>query len=234
MTNTYDTSNFLPCPFCGAKPEAMDWLAGPRARIFVDCPNGNYDDEHGGCSVGPQVVGSDMEDAAARWNRRAQVPDDLPPVPYNEHEKTLLKEIESRDYWEEKATELAERVGEYFGLNVGEHSNANCPVQTALEAEWQPPQAAVPEGQAIGLLARVQGWWQNTDGDMPASLEQDIAPLLTASPAPEHSGDGNEMADALGSCIELIETICPIEGDTIRSARTALANHRRKQEEAER
>lgn len=75
MTNTYDTSNFLPCPFCGAKPEAMDWLAGPRARIFVDCPNGNYDDEHGGCSVGPQVVGSDMEDAAARWNRRAQVPD---------------------------------------------------------------------------------------------------------------------------------------------------------------
>lgn len=74
MTNTYDTSNFLPCPFCGAKPEAMDWHAGPRARIFVDCPNGNYDDEHGGCSVGPQVVGSDMEDAAARWNRRAQVP----------------------------------------------------------------------------------------------------------------------------------------------------------------
>lgn len=70
MTNTYDTSGFLPCPFCGAKPEAMDWHAGPRARIFVDCPNGNYDDEHGGCSVGPQVVGSDMEDAAARWNRR--------------------------------------------------------------------------------------------------------------------------------------------------------------------
>lgn len=48
------------------------------------------------------------------------------------------------------------------------------------------------------------------------------------------NGDGNEMADALESCIELIETICPIEGDTIRSARTALANHRRKQEEAER
>lgn len=113
MTNTYDTSNFLPCPFCGAAPEAIDWPGGPMAKVFIHCPNDNYDSEDGGCSVGPDVVGSDIEQAAARWNRRAQV----------------------------------------------------------------------PEGQAIGLLARVQGWWQNTDGDMPASLEQDIAALLTASPA---------------------------------------------------
>lgn len=75
MTSTYDTSNFLPCPFCGAKPEAMDWPGGPMAKVFIHCPNGNYDDEHGGCSVGPDVVGRDMEDAAARWNRRAQVPE---------------------------------------------------------------------------------------------------------------------------------------------------------------
>lgn len=75
MTNTYDTSNFLPCPFCGAAPEAIDWPGGPMAKVFIHCPNDKYDSEDGGCSVGPDVVGSDMEDAAARWNRRAQVPD---------------------------------------------------------------------------------------------------------------------------------------------------------------
>src|SRR5690625_8019073 len=128
MTNTYDTSNFFPCPFCGAKPKAIDWPGGPMAKVFIHCPNDNYDSEDGGCSVGPDVVGSDMEDAAARWNRRAQTPDDLPPVPYNEHEKELLKEIESRDNREVKATELAERDGEYFGIIVGELTNVICHV----------------------------------------------------------------------------------------------------------
>lgn len=75
MTNTNDMPDLLPCPFCGASPEAMDWHGGPKAQIFIECPNGNYADEDGGCSVGPDVVGSDMEDAAARWNRRAINPD---------------------------------------------------------------------------------------------------------------------------------------------------------------
>src|SRR5690625_4017812 len=75
MTNTDDMPDLLPCPCCGAKPKAIDWPGGPMAKVFIHCPNDNYDSEDGGCSVGPDVVGSDMEQAAARWNRRATGPD---------------------------------------------------------------------------------------------------------------------------------------------------------------
>lgn len=47
-----------------------------------------------------------------------------------EHEQDKL--ICERDHWEEKATELAELVGSYFDVEVGEHSNMNCPVQSAI------------------------------------------------------------------------------------------------------
>jgi len=43
---------------------------------------------------------------------------------------TVLKE---RDHWEAKATELAEDYGEAVGIDVGEHSNTNCPVQNAID-----------------------------------------------------------------------------------------------------
>lgn len=49
-------------------------------------------------------------------------------------ESEILQVIEQRDHWEEKATELAEAVGDHFGFSVGEHSSANCPVQTAIDA----------------------------------------------------------------------------------------------------
>lgn len=41
--------------------------------------------------------------------------------------------IGERDHWEEKATELAEDVGKMLGVDVGEHSNMNCPVQNAID-----------------------------------------------------------------------------------------------------
>jgi len=50
----------------------------------------------------------------------------------SDHE--LEKEITQRDYWEEKATELANGVGLLLKVEVGEHSNINCPVTNALEA----------------------------------------------------------------------------------------------------
>lgn len=46
-------------------------------------------------------------------------------------DNSLLEEIESRDHWEEKATNLANKVGEYFKQDVGEHSSANCPIRNA-------------------------------------------------------------------------------------------------------
>jgi hypothetical protein len=42
-------------------------------------------------------------------------------------EKEVLEEINNRDYWEEKATELADLVGDF-----GEHTSSNCPVQNAI------------------------------------------------------------------------------------------------------
>ena len=45
--------------------------------------------------------------------------------------------IERRDHWEEKATELAIDIGQAIGVDVGEHSNVNCPVQNAIDAVYQ-------------------------------------------------------------------------------------------------
>lgn len=69
-----------------------------------------------------------------------------------------------------------------------------------------------PEGQAIELLARVQGWWQHTDGDMPASLEQDIATLLAAAPQPAEQKPVCPTCDGRGWSMdwqnELIRVTC--------------------------
>ncbi len=44
--------------------------------------------------------------------------------------------ITERDYWEEKATELATDIGAALGFEVGEHSNINCPVQNAIDGVY--------------------------------------------------------------------------------------------------
>lgn len=46
-------------------------------------------------------------------------------------EADVLEQIDIRDRWEERATNLAELVGEHFNLDVGEHSNLNCPIAEA-------------------------------------------------------------------------------------------------------
>lgn len=40
--------------------------------------------------------------------------------------------ISERDHWEGLATQLANDVGNHFRVDVGEHSNGNCPVQEAI------------------------------------------------------------------------------------------------------
>ena len=78
------------------------------------------------------------------------------PCPYchiKQLEKDLMQEIANRDNWEEKATELANAVGEFLNIDVGEHSSANCPVVTALTAlnEKQPP----PIEEMLGRLPQL-------------------------------------------------------------------------------
>lgn len=46
-------------------------------------------------------------------------------------DKSVGEEIENRDQWEERASQLAFAVGKHFGQDVGEHSSANCPINTA-------------------------------------------------------------------------------------------------------
>lgn len=48
--------------------------------------------------------------------------------------------VHKRDLWEEKATELANGIGNLLGVNIGEHSNINCPVRNAIEAVHQATQ----------------------------------------------------------------------------------------------
>lgn len=49
----------------------------------------------------------------------------------NELNSVVEKEIENRDNWEERATNLAESVADYFDSDIGEHSSANCPIINA-------------------------------------------------------------------------------------------------------
>ena len=47
------------------------------------------------------------------------------------HERESISLIKDRDEWEEKATRLAEAIGELLDFDVGEHSSSNCPIDTA-------------------------------------------------------------------------------------------------------
>lgn len=51
-------------------------------------------------------------------------------------EKEFEQLIIERDYWQEKATELANDVGKLLEFDVGEHSNVNCPVTNAIDQVW--------------------------------------------------------------------------------------------------
>lgn len=42
--------------------------------------------------------------------------------------------ISERDYWEEIAGLLADKVGALLGVDVGEHTSENCPVKSAIES----------------------------------------------------------------------------------------------------
>lgn len=74
------------------------------------------------------------------------------------HEREVLAVIKERDDAQEWADRLAQAIGEHLGVDVGEHSNANLPWQTALLAlQFTPSQPVVlrlpevPEG-AVALV----------------------------------------------------------------------------------
>lgn len=56
----------------------------------------------------------------------------------NAHEKTL----EQRDHASDKADQLAYKIAEFAGVDIGEHSNLNCPWDNALEIDLTRPDTA--------------------------------------------------------------------------------------------
>ncbi len=40
------------------------------------------------------------------------------------------------DYWEGKATELADDIAVLLGVDIGEHTSENCPVENAINAVY--------------------------------------------------------------------------------------------------
>lgn len=61
----------------------------------------------------------------------------------NTNEFTLIKDedlsviIQTREYWEQNAIELANEVATLLDVDIGEPASNNCPVQNAIEAVYQ-------------------------------------------------------------------------------------------------
>jgi dihydrofolate reductase (trimethoprim resistance protein) len=64
-------------------------------------------------------------------------------------ERSHVRTIEQRDHAQDMADKLAQKIADYAGEDIGEHSNANCPWENALEIDLSaaPPVAAMPKGK---------------------------------------------------------------------------------------
>lgn len=101
--------------------------------------------------------------------------------------------IEQRDNAEHWADQLANAIAERFGVDIGEHSNLNCPWNEALVWMQQPPaqaQHSVPEGfrELLEMLVasdlrkiRYAGAWRREVHDRASS----ILALLADAPGKE-------------------------------------------------
>ncbi len=52
----------------------------------------------------------------------------------NGMDRALSQALDERDHMEEEGTRLANAVGEFLGVDVGEWSSANSPIRSAIEA----------------------------------------------------------------------------------------------------
>ncbi|WP_176414804.1 hypothetical protein [Stenotrophomonas maltophilia] len=94
-----------------------------------------------------------------------------PPPQAVDHQAALLAEerahgntIDQRDRCEEVADELAARIASITGVDIGEHSSANCPWHNAIEAAeaYQPEQVVDPDElrraiSVVNVVGRVDG-----------------------------------------------------------------------------
>lgn len=111
-------------------------------------------------------------------------------------DRALGKTIEQRDRYHEVADDLAARIAAITGVDIGEHSSANCPWQNAIKAaeEYKPAQAvdlapapaAIPDTPEVrDILGRPNFWcspWANIlrrRGDViPCKAEEEQAAVI--------------------------------------------------------
>jgi hypothetical protein len=67
----------------------------------------------------------------------------------------VLEEIENRDAHEERLDKLAYEVARFFGVEIGEHSSANCPWNNAFEAIPTETLISANETLKTALIAEV-------------------------------------------------------------------------------
>ncbi len=78
-------------------------------------------------------------------------------------DRALGEAIDQRDRYHEMADDLAEHIAAITGVDIGEHSSANCPWQNAIEAaeEYKPAQAVdlwqMPHGIRLVEIPRRNG-----------------------------------------------------------------------------
>jgi hypothetical protein len=86
-------------------------------------------DERTGCQASVSETGEAASSPSAPLQTRLPADADLTP----EVERELLQVIRERDDAMIYADSLSEAIAGYFGIEIGEHTNLNCPWVTALE-----------------------------------------------------------------------------------------------------
>jgi len=164
-----------------AQAPVSDYFTGDHVRALVDIMTAPTDKESLTVAA-PQVAVPEQREwnqAAGRddlkytegWNDcRAAMLAATPTAPAEEpetvtldqHDREMTQVIEERDEYHDIADKLADAIAEHMGVEIGEHSSANCPWENALEAmaNADPDQQPVsdPDGlrsAAAALLERL-------------------------------------------------------------------------------
>ena len=124
-----------PCPFCGGEDVKIEHsFAGSRKPVCQEC----------GASLPPST---NETYAKEDWNTRAEVyithPVTEEPMDKSQCKRVITQMykcvqdmaglIKDRDHCHEMADKLADAIAKHFGVEIGEHSNINCPWENALE-----------------------------------------------------------------------------------------------------
>lgn len=105
-----------------------------------------------------------------------------------DEENAHITTIEQRDNAEHWADQLAKAIAERFGVDIGEHSNLNCPWNEALVWMQQPPaqaQHSVPEGWMLVPVEQLLNMMSDKDHDTRIMAERQLLAVLAAAPGKE-------------------------------------------------